>query len=159
MKINKLSFGQFVSSVIICCCLMVVPVSMHHQSVQLFDTQSATNRYESFISMIGSPIFLTSYIIIFIIINVYLLSFIFSSQEKFNVKIRYYQLIWIYNILFGGLIGYFYWAIKDSLLLYILIGYVSYLITIYIARKIVVIKQFVTTKLYQLKMIRSAIKI
>ena len=159
IKTNKLSLGQFISSCIICCCLMIVPATMHHHSVQAFDTQSTINRYESFISMIGSSIFLTSYIIIFIIINVYLLSFMFSSQEKFNLKIRYYQLIWIYNILFGGLIGYFYWTIKDLLLLYILIGYASYLIIIYIARTIVVLKRFITDKLYQLKMRRSAIKI
>lgn len=159
MKTNKLSLGQFISSCIICCCLIVVPALMHHQSVQTFDAQSAMKRYESFISMFGSSICLTAHIIIFIIINVYLLSFMFSSQEKFNLKIRHYQLIWIYNILFGGLIGYFYWTITDQWLLYILMGYVGYLIGIYIARQIIVLKRFIADKLYQLKIRRNAIKI
>lgn len=83
----------------------------------------------------------------------------FRQKKKFNLKVRHYQLIWIYNILFGGLIGYFYWTITDQWLLYTLIGYSGYLIGIYIARRIVVLKQFIFDKLYQLKMRRNAIKI
>ena len=159
MNKNKLSFKETASLFFISCLMMFLPAIIYLQSFRTMNIQPTNGRYENFILEDISLTLSLVYIITFFIINIYLISFIFSSHKEFNIKIKHYKMIMIYNISFCIFISSFYLVTNNQWLLYISIGYGFYIIFIYSVRWILNLKEFVNNKFYQLKTRKNHIKI